>query len=103
MEIKKLNNNNFDEVVFNSEKPILVEFYANWCKYCNMINPIIDEYEKTSSSDIIIGKVNTDEEQELAKKYNIEVIPTFMLVKDKKIILSKIVTSKDDLDYLINL
>lgn len=70
MEVK-LSNENFNKEVLNSEKPVLVDFWATWCGPCNMIAPIISEISEEFNNKVKVGKVNVDEEKELAIKYDI--------------------------------
>ena len=79
-----INKNNFDEMSKN-EKPLLLDFYANWCGPCKMLSPIIDEIAK-ERDDIIVGKVNVDAEPELAEQFNVFSIPTLIIMKDGEII-----------------
>ena len=83
MEVK-LSNENFNKEVLNSEKPVLVDFWATWCGPCKMIAPIISEISEFNNK-VKVGKVNVDEEKELAIKYGISSIPTLVIFKDGKI------------------
>lgn len=80
MEITKVNGNEFEEVVLKSDKPVLVDFYADWCGPCKMLSPIVDEVAK-ENTDIKVVKINVDEEQELALKYQVMSIPTLIVIK----------------------
>ncbi len=75
------NQNNFQQEVIQSDKPVLVDFWASWCGPCRMVGPILDEIAQ-EREDIKVVKVNVDEEQELALKYQIMSIPTLMVFKD---------------------
>ena len=77
-----LTNNNFEAEVINSEIPVLVDFWAAWCVPCRMLAPIIDEVAKEYEGKVKVGKVNVDEEQELAVRYGIASIPTVILFKN---------------------
>lgn len=79
-----INKNNFNEMS-NNEKPLLLDFYANWCGPCKMLSPIIDEIAE-ERDDIIVGKVNVDAEPELAEKFNVFSIPTLVIMKDGEIL-----------------
>ena len=79
-----IDKNNFNEMS-NNEKPLLLDFYANWCGPCKMLSPIIDEIAE-ERDDIIVGKVNVDAEPELAEKFNVFSIPTLVIMKDGEII-----------------
>lgn len=77
-----LTKNNFDEIVLKSEEPILVDFWASWCGPCMMLSPIVEELSKTAK----VGKVNVDDEPELARQFAIMSIPTLIVFKDGKIV-----------------
>ncbi len=85
MAVVVVTKNNFEEEVLKSEKPVLLDFWASWCGPCKMIAPIIDEIAE-EHPEIKICKVNVDEEQELALKYNVMSIPTLFVVKDGEIV-----------------
>lgn len=76
-----ITNKNFDQEVLASDKPVLVDFWATWCGPCRMLAPIIEEIAE-SRSDIKVGKVNVDEEGELAVRFGISSIPTVMVFKN---------------------
>ena len=80
MEIIKLTKDNFEQEVLKSEKPVLVDFYADWCGPCQMLSPIVDEV-----ADIKVGKINVDEQMELAQKYGVMTIPTLLVIKNGEI------------------
>ena len=79
-----INKNNFDEMSKN-KKPLLLDFYANWCGPCKILSPIIDEIAE-ERDDIVVGKVNVDAEPELAEQFNVFSIPTLVIMKDGEII-----------------
>ncbi len=83
MEIK-LTKDNFNEIVANADKPVLIDFWATWCGPCKMIAPVIEQVAK-ERADITVCKVNVDEEEELAVKFGIQSIPTLVLVKNGQI------------------
>ncbi len=76
-----ITNKNFDQEVLASDKPVLVDFWATWCGPCRMLAPIIEEIAE-SRSDVKVGKVNVDEEGELAVRFGISSIPTVMVFKN---------------------
>mgnify|MGYP001205235320 FL=1 len=80
----KITKNNFDEEVLQSKEPVLLDFWASWCGPCRIVSPTIEEIAKENKS-IKVGKINVDEESELAAKYSIMSIPTLMVLKDGKV------------------
>ena len=84
MSILHVSKNNFDSIKAN-DKPILLDFYADWCGPCRMVSPIIEEIAKENPQ-YLIGKVNIDKEPELAQKFNVLSIPTLTVIKDGKAI-----------------
>ena len=81
MSVIHITKENFDSVVNQNEKPVLVDFWAPWCGPCQMVGPIIEEIA-AERSDIIVGKINVDEEMELARSFRIVSIPTIVLLKN---------------------
>lgn len=86
----KLTKSNFENEVLNSSKPVLVDFWATWCGPCQMIAPIVEEIAEEYEGSIKIGKVNVDEEMELAAAFQVTSIPTLMVFKNGKLINSTI-------------
>lgn len=80
----EINDSNFKEVVLESEKPVLVDFWATWCGPCRMIAPVIEEIAN-ERTDIKVCKVNVDEESELAVQFKIYAIPTIIILKNGEI------------------
>ena len=75
----------FDEVVLQSGKPVIVDFWAAWCGPCRMLHPIIDEIEKELGDKVVITKVDVDNNQEYAAKYGVRNIPTVLIFKGGEI------------------
>ena len=84
MSVINLNEKNFEQEVLNSEKPVLIDFWASWCGPCRMMSPVIDEIAEEMQDTVKVGKINIDEEQNLAVKYNVMSIPTFVVIKNGK-------------------
>ena len=80
-----VNKNNFNQEVLNSDKPVLMDFWAPWCGPCRMVVPLVEEIAK-ERSDIKGVKINGDEEQELAMQFGVMSIPTLVVMKNGKIV-----------------
>ena len=83
MEILKVTSENFEKEVLQSDKPVLIDFYADWCGPCKMLSPIVDEVAE-ENTDIKVVKINVDNAQDLAMKYQVMSIPTLVVIKDGK-------------------
>ena len=92
---------NFEEEVLRSDKPVLIDFWAAWCGPCRMLSPFVDEVAEENPQ-IKVGKVNVDEQSELAAKFGIMSIPMLMLFKDGKNIDSSLgVVPKSSIEKMI--
>ena len=78
-----VNKNNFNQEVLNSDKPVLMDFWAPWCGPCRMVVPLVEEIAE-ERSDIKVVKINVDEEQELAMQFGVMNIPTLVVMKNGK-------------------
>lgn len=85
MSALNLNLQNFDQEVMQSDKPVLLDFWAPWCGPCRKVVPLVEEIAE-ERSDIKVGKVNVDEEPELAARFQVMSIPTLMVIRDGKIV-----------------
>lgn len=84
MSVISLNENNFEEEVLQSDKTVLIDFWASWCGPCRMMSPVIDSIAEEMGEEVKVCKINIDEEQNLAVKYNVMSIPTFIVLKGGK-------------------
>lgn len=97
---KELTGKNFNDVT-SGDKPVLVDFWAPWCGPCQMMGPIVDELAKEEKG-VIVGKLNIDEHPEVAEKYHVMSVPTFLMFKEGKVIRQVVgAVSKDALAALI--
>lgn len=101
MKIIELTADNFEEEVLNSKVPVLVDFWAEWCMPCRMMTPIVDDISE-ERDDIKVGKVNIDLQGELAMKYKVMSIPTFIVFENGKAVDKKVgAVSKDEIEEMI--
>ena len=80
----KLSSENFEKEVLNSEKPVLVDFYADWCGPCNAMAPIVEELATELNEKAKVGKINVDENSDIAVEYNVMSIPTFIIFRNHR-------------------
>ena len=93
-----LTSKNFEDVINEGSEPILVDFWASWCAPCMMLSPIVEELSKTHR----VGKVNVDEEPELAREFNVNSIPCLLVFKDGELRNQSVgYQSKEDLEALM--
>ena len=84
MSVIKINKENFASEVLNSNKPVLLDFYADWCGPCRMVGPIVSEIAK-ERNDVKVGKINVDEQPELAAQFQVMSIPMLAVIKNGKL------------------
>ncbi len=84
MSVIKISKENFVNEVINSDRPVLLDFYADWCGPCRMVGPVVSEISK-ERNDIKVGKINVDEQFELAAQFGVSSIPMLAVVKNGKI------------------
>ena len=82
MSVLKISSQNYEEEVLKADKPVIIDFYADWCGPCRAMSPIIDEIAEEKADSIKVGKVNVDENQDLALEYGVMSIPTIVILKN---------------------
>ncbi len=82
----KFTEENFDAEVLKSDIPVLVDFYADWCGPCKMMMPVVEKLAETYDGKVKVGKVNSDENNQLAAKYGIMSIPSFLIIKNGEVV-----------------
>ena len=85
MAVITITKDNFEQEVLRSEIPVLVDFWASWCGPCKMFSPIVDEFAQENQGAVKVGKINIDEEQDLAAQFRVMSIPTAMLFENGQV------------------
>lgn len=102
MEIK-ITSSNFEEEVLKSEVPVLVDFYADWCGPCKMMAPIVAELAEKFAGKCKVGKCNIDENMDIAQKYRVMSIPTFIVFKNEEAVSVTVgAVNKNELEEKVN-
>lgn len=102
MSVMTLTKDNFDQEALSSSTPVLVDFWAAWCGPCRMFSPIVDEFAEENAGAVKVGKVNVDEQPELASRYGVMSIPTAILFKNGEAAETLVgLQSKEALEELI--
>jgi thioredoxin 1 len=86
MSVLKITKDNFENEVIKSDQPVLLDFWASWCGPCRMVGPIVEQVAEETVNTVKVGKVNVDEEPELAQAYKVMSIPTLIVIKDGKVV-----------------
>lgn len=82
----EITTDNFDEIVAKSDKPVLVDFWAEWCGPCRMVGPVVEELSKDYEGKAVVGKLNVDEHGEIAERFGIRNIPTLLVFKGGEVV-----------------
>lgn len=82
----EITDSNFEELVLKSDKPVLVDFWAEWCGPCRMVGPVVEELSKEYAGKAVIGKVNVDNNAAISAKYGIRNIPTLLFFKNGEVV-----------------
>lgn len=99
---KIFNAENFEAEVLNADKPVLVDFYADWCGPCKMMAPVVEQLAEELEGSVVVGKLNIDENYDIAVRYKVMTIPTLMLFKGGQPADKRIgVQSKADIEQMI--
>lgn len=102
MAVINITNDNYQNEVVNSDKPVLLDFYADWCGPCKRLSPLVDEIAETAEN-FKVGKVDVQTQPELAQAFGVSNIPTLAVVKDGKIVNHSVgAISKDEILNLVN-
>jgi len=101
--ILEINKNNFEKEVIKSNVKVIVDFWATWCNPCKMMHPVLEELDKEIGDKVKIGKINIDNDPELASKFGVMSIPTFIIFENGSVVNSSVgMQSKENLKKLLN-
>ena len=99
----KITATNYDELVARADKPVLLDFWAEWCGPCRMVSPVVEEIA-ASHPEIAVGKVNVDEEPELAQAFRVQSIPMLVLLRNNAVVAAAVgAQSKEQLEQKLGL
>lgn len=90
MAVKVITSENFEQEVLKAEKTVLVDFWAEWCGPCRMLSPVVDQVAEELGDQITVGKVNVDEQPDLAQKFGIMSIPTLLVFKNGSVVQTSV-------------
>lgn len=103
MSVLNITSENYENEVLKSDKKVLIDFYADWCGPCKMMSPVVDKIAEEMEGIVKVGKINVDENQELAIKYGIMSIPTIMILKNGEVEKTFVgVTDKEEIKQALN-
>jgi thioredoxin 1 len=101
--IVQLNAMNWNDIVLNSDMPVLIDFWAEWCGPCRMVGPIVEQLAQSLEGKVKVFKLNVDQNQEIAMKYNVQSIPTLVIFKNGKEIARTIgLSPKEKYEKFVN-
>lgn len=102
MSVQTITKENFDEVVLHADKPVLVDFWAAWCGPCRMVSPIVDEIAE-EREDVTVGKINVDDQAELAIQFGVMSIPTLLVFREGQVVQKSVgAMPKEDILALLD-
>ena len=90
MSVLKITKDNFEQEVMNSDQPVLLDFWAPWCGPCRMVGPTVEQVAEETAGKVKVGKVNVDEEQELAQTFGVSSIPTLVVMNNGEMVQSAV-------------
>ncbi len=102
MAVMTITKENFEKEVLQADKPVLLDFWAAWCGPCRMLSPVVDEIAQEVDGRVLVGKVNVDEQEELAAQFGVASIPTLVCLKGGQVVDTRVgVRPKEDILSMI--